>query len=130
MFKTKVTPWGNKMDKSFWFFSILAICVVLIVVGGYILITYFPIETLEVEITEKVVKRNSDSDNYLIFAKKIKENSIIVLENTDMLFCGKFNSSDIQAQLKVGKKYELVVRGRRIQLLSMYQNIITIKEIK
>jgi len=81
-------------------------------------------------ITEKVIKRSGDSDDkYLIFVRQ-ENNEMIVIENTDSVLNGKFNSSDIYAILHVGKKYVFTTKGYRIRLFSMYQNIIKVREVK
>lgn len=69
-------------------------------------------------IQDKWIKRASESsDKYLVQCGNE------VYEITDLLFKGKFNSSDIYANLKVGKKYEITTTGYRFELLSMYKNI-------
>ena len=80
-------------------------------------------------ITDKSIKRNSDSDKYLIYTE-LEDGEILVLENTDELFYGKINSSDIYADLKVGETYTFKVVGFRIPLFSSYQNIIDYKLIE
>ena len=46
-----------------------------------------------------------------------------VYEVKDLLFIGKFNSSDIYNQLEVGKTYSITTSGYRIHILSEYPNI-------
>lgn len=46
-----------------------------------------------------------------------------VYEVKDLLFIGKFNSSDIYNQLEVGKTYSITTSGYRIHILSDYPNI-------
>lgn len=41
----------------------------------------------------------------------------------DLLFLGKFNSSDTYGRLQVGKNYVLKVSGMRMQFFSHYRNI-------
>lgn len=47
--------------------------------------------------------------------------------NNDEWLRGKFNSSTVQGNLKVGYTYDIKVTGWRIPLLSVYQNIIEYK---
>ena len=69
-------------------------------------------------VQDKWVKRDSmSSDKYLVQCGNE------VFEITDLMFKGKFNSSDIYANLKIGKKYEITTTGYRFKLLSMYKNI-------
>lgn len=75
-------------------------------------------------VEDKWVKRQSkNSDVYLI------QCGDEVYKVSDLLFKGKFNSSDIYATLKVGKKYEITTTGYRINALSMYKNINEYREI-
>jgi hypothetical protein len=79
--------------------------------------------------TEKTVKRNGESDRYLVFTK-LADGKIRVLQNTDAFFRGKFDSSDIYARLKQDQTYEFETVGYRIPFLSMYENILTAREVK
>lgn|SRR5699024_6709100 len=74
-------------------------------------------ETIECTIEDKWVKRKDKSDMYLVQC----DNEVYQI--TDLLFKGKFNSSDIYANLKVGNTYEITTTGYRFELLSMYKNI-------
>lgn len=75
-------------------------------------------------IKDKIVKNGNKSSKYLIFTDKE------VLQNTDSLFRGKFNSSDVYVDLEVGKTYEFHLIGWRIKFFSVYKNIIEYKEIQ
>lgn len=44
--------------------------------------------------------------------------------NSDSVLAFKFNSSDVQRQLREGQEYRLLVTGFRIPVLSMYRNIL------
>lgn len=75
-------------------------------------------------VEDKWVKRQSkSSDVYLV------QCGDEVYKVSDLLFKGKFNSSDIYAKLKVGKKYEIITTGYRINALSMYKNINEYREM-
>lgn len=80
-----------------------------------------------VTITDK--ERNDKSDKYLIFAE-YENGETVVFENTDKWLRFKFASSDIQAELKEGKKYKLTTIGYRMPIFSWYQNIIKMEEIE
>ena len=71
---------------------------------------------------------NSSSSKYLVFGDDQNGNSL-VFENTDCFIRGKWNSSNIQGQLKVGNTYKITVIGYRVPFLSWYQNIIKIEEV-
>lgn len=72
---------------------------------------------VECVVKDKWVKKNGDTDKYLVSCDDE------VYQITDNLFYGKFNSSDIYAELQVGKKYRLQVSGFRFGLTSSYKNI-------
>ena len=74
-------------------------------------------EMIKCTIEDKWVKRNGKSDMYLVQC----DNEVYQI--TDLIFKGKFNSSDIYANLKVGNTYEITTTGYRFELLSMYKNI-------
>lgn len=82
-----------------------------------------------VTITDKGIKRSGDSDRYLIYTT-LENGSIVTFQNTDNFFYGKFNSSNIYADLVVGSKYKIKVVGFRIPFLSSYQNIIEYEKIE
>ena len=110
------------MDKIFA--GIIAF-LILVGVGSIVLqiLQYNHKETFNGEITEKYNKRDGDSDKFFIVLDDNK-----VIENSDILFKGKFNSADIQAKLKVGDKVEVKTIGYRVHLLSMYPTMYEVKE--
>lgn len=69
------------------------------------------------------------SSKYLVFSDDENGNSL-VFENTDCFIRGKWNSSNIQGELKEGHIYKITVIGYRVPIFSMYQNIIKIEEIE
>lgn len=84
---------------------------------------------------DRITESSKDSDGnyktsskYVVFADDENGNSL-VFENTDCFFRLKFNSSNIQGQLKVGHTYRITVIGYRNPFLSWYQNIIKVEEI-
>lgn len=80
---------------------------------------------------ERIVKGSGDSTDskYLIFADDVNGESR-VFENTDTLLRLKWNSSNIQGQLKVGHTYKITVVGYRLSFMSMYENIIKVENVK
>ena len=74
-------------------------------------------EMIKCTIEDKWVKRKDKSDMYLVQC----DNEVYQI--TDLIFKGKFNSSDIYANLRVGNTYEITTTGYRFELLSMYKNI-------
>ena len=86
---------------------------------------YSSTDTVEIKVNDKerVVTRNGDQteSRYLVYTEGE------VFENTDDLFKLKFNSSDVQNELKTDSTYIVEVIGWRIPVLSMHRNIINIK---
>ena len=107
--------------------EIIIIILVLAVFLGSSALVSFNDHTYVVEVTDKERVNYSDSGKYLIYGQE--DNNTLVLKNTDSLLRGKFNSSDIYAELEIGKTYEFTVVGYRIPILSYYENIIEYKEI-
>jgi hypothetical protein len=104
---------------------ILAILLTFGVILGIGLVKVGNVSYYEIEVVEKVVKNSKSSSKYLIFAK-IGETEK-VFENADAWLRLKFNSSDIQAKLKVGGKYKVKTCGYRFQLFSWYENILEVE---
>lgn len=92
---------------------------------GYTVGYYSSSETVEITVTDKeritTGSGESMSSKYLIFTEDE------VFENEDALFLGKWNSSDVQGQLKIGETYTVRVIGWRLPLFSTYRNIVEIK---
>ena len=86
---------------------------------------YNTVEEVEIKVNDKehVMYRNGSDleDKYMVFTEGE------VFENTDDLFYLKFNSSDVQNELKVDSSYSVKVIGWRIPVMSMHRNIISIK---
>ncbi len=110
--------------KNFLNMFIIGMANILIVIlfGFIISIGYQNKEVTTIEIQDKWVKNNSKSSDYLISTDKG------VYKVSDLFFIGKFNSSDIYAQLEKGKTYKITSTGYRIQFLSLYKNINTLEE--
>ncbi len=81
-------------------------------------------ETIEITVKDKYIKRSGDDDLYLIAGDNGETYKI-----EDLLWKGKFNSTDLYNQLTVGEKYKITVTGIRLQYFSMYKNINKIEEI-
>ena len=98
-------------------FIIVAVLFILFGTSGCY--NYMNEQTVECTIEEKWIKRTSaeESDLYLVNCDGK------VYKITDLLFKGKFNSADIYANLKVGKKYRITTTGYRWAFFSEYQNI-------
>ena len=115
------------------FFVAIMIAVILVLSIGYEAIFSFNDTEYKITVTDKerIYEGSGDtsSSKYLVFGDDDNGNSL-VFENTDCFIRGKWNSSNIQGQLKEGNTYKVTVVGYRFPFLSMYQNIIKIEEIK
>ena len=96
----------------------------LVLVGGSFSY-YSSAEDVQITVNDKehVMYRNGSDleDKYMVYSESE------VFENTDDIFYFKFNSSDVQNELKEGNSYNVKVVGWRIPFLSMHRNIISIK---
>ena len=115
------------------FFVAIMIVVTLVLSIGYEAIFSFNDTEYTITVTDKerIYEGSGDtsSSKYLVFGDDDNGNSL-VFENTDCFIRGKWNSSNIQGQLKEGNTYKVTVVGYRVSFFSMYQNIIKIEEIK
>ena len=115
------------------FFVAIMIAVILVLSIGYEAIFSFNDTEYTITVTDKerIYEGSGDtsSSKYLVFGDDDNGNSL-VFENTDCFIRGKWNSSNIQGQLKEGNTYKVTVVGYRVSFFSMYQNIIKIEEIK
>lgn len=92
------------------------------IVGAYQALN--PTNDVTATVTDKVVKNDGKSSTYLIFTDKG------VYENTDSLVNGKWDSSDVYSEIKIGKTYTFHVRGIRNHFMSWYPNILNVKDAK
>ncbi len=81
-------------------------------------------ETIEIAVKDKYIKRSGDTDLYLVVSDKGETYKI-----SDLLFKGKFNSTDLYNQLDINNKYKITITGVRLQYFSMYKNINKIESI-
>lgn len=81
-------------------------------------------ETIEITVKDKYVKRSGDDDLYLVAGDNGETYKI-----EDLLWKGKFNSTDLYNQLTIGDKYKITTTGIRLQYFSMYKNINKIEKI-
>lgn len=81
--------------------------------------------TLTVRDKERIVTGSGDSTSskYIVYAEGE------TFENTDSMFDGKFNSSDLQGGLERGHTYKCRVNGWRNPFFSMHRNIISCTEM-
>lgn len=82
-------------------------------------------ETVTFTVTgkERIVETSGSGETLSVDSKYLVFTDVETFENTDMLFAGKFNSSDVQGKLFVDSTYTATVYGWRIPFLSMYRNL-------
>lgn len=125
---------SKKMKKHISFIIVSSIIIIAILISLVVgIVGSFNDHTYIITVTDKerITEQNGDDidSKYLIYGTD-KKGQDYVLENTDNLFRGKFNSSDVYGSIKREKTYEVTVVGYRIQFLSRYENIIKYKELK
>jgi hypothetical protein len=102
---------------------------------GILLIVCLPLswayetQTTNIEIgtvTNQYIKRNgwgrTAKDTFFVVIQK-NDGEKEVFENSDSLFQWKWNSSDFQQELEIGKTYTFKVYGYRVPFLSWFRNI-------
>jgi hypothetical protein len=116
------------MRKSYFVEFVIIIVILAIAVTVSVFTSFNDTEYI-VTVTDKERVVSGESSSYLVFTED-EQGNVMVFENTDNLLRGKFDSSNIQGQLKVGNTYKVVVVGYRVPFLSMYQNIIEIEGVE
>lgn len=109
------------------FLSVVIIILLILLIGGpiFTIAEYNHKEIYTGKITDKYNKRSYDTDDFYIILDNKK-----VIANTDLIFKGKFNSADIQAQLKVGEKVKVKTIGYRVPFLNFYPKLYEIEKVK
>lgn len=118
-------------------FIIIAVVIALGFIFSEVMFSFNDTEyTVTITGKDRITESSKDSDGnnhtsskYLIFADDENGNSL-VFENTDCFIRLKFNSSNIQGQLKEGHTYKITVIGYRVPFLSWYQNVIKVEEVE
>jgi hypothetical protein len=127
---SKMSPRMKKQwVKIYAGFALLLVGIILFVTLEVATITTRNTYTVEVTGKERIVSVSKEgTTSYYVVFTKTDNGEVMVFSNKDELLLGKFNSSNIQGGLEIGKKYVIDVYGFRIPLLSWYENIITYKE--
>ena len=115
------------MKKNYIFELITAVIVIAAALTLSVITSFNDTEYI-VTVTDKERITSNNSSEYLVFTED-EQGETIVFENTDNILRGKWDSSNIQGELKIGDTYKIIVVGYRIPFLSMYQNIIEIEGV-
>lgn len=78
------------------------------------------------KVTDKDRTKNSDGNSDM----RIYTDNCGVLEVSDNIFKGQWDSSDIYAGIEVGKTYNFTATGWRVPVLSMFPGIVEVNEVK
>lgn len=81
-------------------------------------------DTVTVKVAEKQRIQDGQDSKWLIVAA-----DGTTYENTDAWFHGKTHSTDLQADLKVGRTYRCTVNGVRSGLMSSYRNLLSCTDV-
>ena len=118
--------------KTFFTAVIGLICIFLILSGSFLTSQYkktFPPEsrtTISIVVEEKTVEAYEDFSVYKVFVLNRTTQEKEVLTNIDDPIQGKYNSSEIYQELKVGNIYTVEVIGKRVPKWDLYRNILKI----
>ena len=116
------------MNKGNILINIIIVLVIILILGFLfycITIDYWNKENIEITVKEKYIKRNGESDLYLVATEEGETYKI-----EDLFFKGKFNSTDLYNELDIGEKYKVEVTGVRIPIFSMYKNLNKIEPVE
>jgi hypothetical protein len=72
----------------------------------------------------------SSGHQYLVFTRGTDSQPGETFKNTDAFWHGKFNSTDLQAQLQPGHTYDCDVYGHRNHFTSNYRDLLSCKLIR
>lgn len=98
--------------------AIVVFIIVVIFVVGISMIGYSNTEEIKITVMDKYIKRSGNYDKYMVV-----DTLGNAYEISDLMFIGKFNSTDLYNQLKVGHTYIVSISGVRNNFFSMYKNI-------
>lgn len=110
---------------------VIFLAIVLILVGalGGKIIQASNKRTNVCTVTGKEVKTDNGKGKYLIYTKDYPTGEVMVYRIEDTVLRWQWDSSDKYATVEDGKTYKFTIVGYRLPILSMYPNIIDIKEL-
>jgi hypothetical protein len=108
--------------------GIISLIALALIIFGYPIAFYSSMETRIITVDDK--ERATTGNGKYIQSMYLVYTDGEVFKNTDSVLVLKFNSSDVQNQLKEGETYKVQVAGWRILFLSMYRNILSIENIQ
>jgi hypothetical protein len=97
---------------------------VVVIVLAIVLNPNCSIDSYNVRVTDKQVKRLNDGrEVFMIFTKRENGKERVFVDADTKLFM-KFNSADLYAKLDTGKWYRVRTVGWRIPMFSQFENIL------
>ena len=112
------------MNKKGFIGVIIGLLVIIVIILLFAILIHYSLKSVAITtitISDKERISDGDSSYYLIFT----ENE--VFKNQDSMLHGKFDSSDVYSNLKIGQTYNVKVNWYRVPFWSMYRNILEIK---
>jgi len=106
--------------------------IIAIVLAGIVIhsvLYYSSVTDISITVTDKerITESSGSGDNISVSSKYLVFTENETFENTDESWKGKWNSSDIQGNLKKDSTYTVTVIGWRLHFFSSYRNILEIK---
>ena len=108
--------------------TIATIVFLVLVIIGMATLNYTTVDTTEITVVSKERTTTGTGDNRRSFWIVFGEEE--VFSNRDSIFFLKFNSSDVQRQLEVGKTCQVKINLFRIPIISLYRNILEVGECR
>lgn len=108
------------------FFGIFALVIAMLI--GSVVVHYTTQEWVTVTIWDKEREGRSDGSGGTTYTYMV-HTDLESFTNSDSVLAFKFDSSDVQRQLREGQEYRLLVTGFRIPVLSMYRNILDYQDV-
>ena len=109
---------NNKKGSAEIIVLLIGIIIIVIIAVISINFTYGNEQNIEITVKDKYIKRYDDSDMYMVV-----DTSGNAYKITDMMFLGKFDSTDIYNKLEIGNTYKIKTTGYRNKFFSSYPNI-------
>lgn len=111
--------------------TIIWVCLCILVVAvaiGFNIASNSNEQTYVATVTDKGIKNYDKTSKYLIFTKT-DDGETRVFSVEDSILRWRFNSSDVYAEIEVGKTYRFTTVGFRFEPFSWYENIIDYQEV-
>ncbi len=117
--RTRNVDWFSVSIIAFIIFCVLSMLSLIV----FSIAAAFHSEPGRFTVTGKEAVKSDKSSTYLIFT------DVTTYEVDDSLVYWRFDSSDVYGKIQIGKTYTATLQGYRIPFLSMYQNLIDLKEV-